>query len=256
MSIAAWQAVLIAFLYYLTVASPPWLGGLGSVSVRQPIVAGTIVGIILGEPVQGLVIGATINALFLGFVSTGGAIASEPGIAGVVGTALALSSSADPSVAVTLAVPFGLLGTLIWNLRMTMNSFFIHWLDKAAEEGDAKKMWFIALCPAQLATLLLSGIPVFILVFFGGSVVQPALAMLEGTPMHILKVLGGVLPALGIALTLRILSSRKGIIPLFVLGFYLYLYGQVPMLMLAVFAAIIAYFYTDLKFAHDDDEEE
>ncbi|GMA54074.1 hypothetical protein GCM10025857_54310 [Alicyclobacillus contaminans] len=135
------QATLIGLLYYLTVANSPWFTGLTSVSVRQPIVAGTIVGIILGEPTQGLIIGATLNAFFIGFISPGGAVSSEPGIAGIIGTSLAIMTNASPDVALSLAIPFGLLGTIIWNVRMTINSFFVHWMDKVVEEGDYRKIF-------------------------------------------------------------------------------------------------------------------
>lgn len=47
MQISIIQAILIGTLYYLTNNGVPWLTGLGSVSIRQPICAGTIVGLIL-----------------------------------------------------------------------------------------------------------------------------------------------------------------------------------------------------------------
>lgn len=249
MEVSLFQAVLLGILYYLTVASPPWLGGLGSVSLRQPIVAGTIAGIILGEPVQGVIIGATINIVFLGFIVTGGAIASEPGIAGIIGTALTIITHSSPEVAITLAIPFGLVGTLIWNFRMTINSFFVHWMDKAAEKGDMKKMLFIQLVPGQISTLLMSAVPVALIVYYGGGAVEGVLNVLAGKPLEILTTIGGVLPALGIALTVRIISNRKGIIPFFILGFVLVTYSGLPLIVVATFATVIAYFYSELKFA-------
>ena len=65
MHISIIQAILLGSLYYLTNNGTPLLTGLGSVSIRQPIVCGTITGLILGDVVQGLIIGATIllNAL-------------------------------------------------------------------------------------------------------------------------------------------------------------------------------------------------
>lgn len=248
MEITFVQAMLIGFLYYLTVAAPPWLTGLGGVSLRQPIVAGTVVGIILGDPLQGLIIGATINTLFLGFISAGGTVASEPGIAGIVGTALTIMTASSPEIAVSLAVPFGLLGTLIWNLRMTINTFFVHWMDTLAQKGDLKKMLFVQFVPAQIVTLLLAGVPVTAIVYFGGDAANHILQVLTGTPLFILKTIGGILPALGIAMTLRMISNRKGIIPAFVLGFFIISYAKIPILLLAVFATIIAYFYVELKF--------
>ena len=90
------QAALIRILYYMTLCSPPWLTGIVHVSIRQPLVSGTIVGLILGDPQNGLIIGATINTVVLGFLNVGGAIPSDPGIAGVVGTSLAIATGATP----------------------------------------------------------------------------------------------------------------------------------------------------------------
>ena len=42
MQISIIQAILIGTLYYLTNNGVPWLTGLGSVSIRQPICAGTV----------------------------------------------------------------------------------------------------------------------------------------------------------------------------------------------------------------------
>lgn len=248
MEISFFQAFLIGILYYFTVANSPWLTGLTSVSVRQPIVAGTIVGIILGDPLTGLIIGATINGFFIGFISPGGSVSSEPGIAGIVGTALAIMSSSSPEVAISLAVPFGLVGTLIWNVRQTINSFFVQWMDRMVEEEKFHKIMFIHLVPSQLSTFAISAIPVMLILKLGGNSVSSLLTFLEGTPMSILTAIGGILPALGIALTLKVIMNRKGIIPLFLLGYFLVVYAKLPMMLLAVFGLIIAYFYADLKF--------
>ena len=48
MHISIFQAILLGLLYYLTNNGTPWVTGLGSVSIRQPIVCGAITGLILG----------------------------------------------------------------------------------------------------------------------------------------------------------------------------------------------------------------
>lgn len=246
------QATLIGILYYFTVANSPWLTGLVSVSVRQPIVTGTIVGIILGEPAQGLIIGATINVAFIGFISPGGAVASEPGIAGIIGTSLAILSGAEPNVAVSLAIPFGLIGTLLWNIRMTGNSIWVHKLDKLAEKGDTSKILRVQLVESQLFTFVITAIPVAIIVFLGGTVANNVINALTGMPLHILSAIGGLLPAVGIALTLRMLSNHKGVLIFFVLGFYLVTYTGISMLVVAVFGGILAWIFTELKFKEEN----
>lgn len=254
MDVSIIQAILIGTLYYITVANSPWLTGLASVSIRQPIVAGTIVGIILGEPTLGLIIGATINVAFIGFISPGGAVASEPGIAGIVGTTLAIVSGAEPAVAVSLAVPFGLVGTLLWNIRMTGNIAWVHKLDKLAETGDVRKMLFVQLFHSQIFTYVITAIPVMLIVYAGGSVAEETLSLLTGTPLDVLRTIGGVLPAIGIALTLRMLSNRKGIILFFILGYYMMVYANINMLVLAIFGGILAWMYTQCLFNGSEDD--
>nr|WP_072514057.1 PTS sugar transporter subunit IIC [Ndongobacter massiliensis] len=256
MSISIIQAICIGFVYYLTNNGVPWLTGLGSVSLRQPIVSGTVVGIILGRPVEGCIIGATINTLYLGFVNAGGTLPTDPGVGGVVGTALALASGADAQVAMTIAVPLGIMGTMVWNLRQTVNIFFVHKMDQYAKEGDIGKMVFWQIWPTQLFGALVTVIPCALLVYFGADATQAVLEKLSGTPLHILSVIGGILPALGIAMILRMLNTRSGILLFFILGFFIRTFSGLGMLPIAIFAAIIAYFYSDLKFQKVIKEED
>ena len=173
------QAALIGILYYMTLCSPPWLTGIVHVSIRQPLVSGTIVGLILGDPQNGLIIGATINTVVLGFLNVGGAIPSDPGIAGVVGTSLAIATGATPQVAVTIAVSFGLVGTIVWNLRSTINSVFVHMVDSAAAQGDMKKIYFVQFVLAQITTFCISAVPVFGILYFGTDVATQVLDALK-----------------------------------------------------------------------------
>ena len=78
MQISFIQALLIGIVYYLGNIGTPWLSLLGSISVvYKPLVAGTLVGIILGDPVQGCIYGAAINLPYVAFISAGG---TAPGI--------------------------------------------------------------------------------------------------------------------------------------------------------------------------------
>lgn len=59
------QAVLCGVVYWLAVGNLPFVG---LWSLQRPLVCGAITGLILGHPVQGAVIGATINLVYLGFM--------------------------------------------------------------------------------------------------------------------------------------------------------------------------------------------
>lgn len=252
MSISLFQAILLGSLYYLTNNGTPLLTGLGSVSIRQPIVCGTITGLILGDVVQGVIIGATINTLYLGFINAGGTLPADAGIGGIVGTALAISSGTSAQAAIAIAVPLGILGTMIWTLRQTVDIYFVHKMDHYALEGDTKKMAFWQLWPAQIFAYLVTMIPVALLVYLGAPVVQGAITALSGTPLRILSAIGGLLPAIGIAMLMKMMNTRSGILMFFILGFFLQTYSGLNMLIIAVFASVFAYVYSELKFKEEE----
>ena len=65
MDISILQVCLISFYFVLCNSAIP-LASMGTwATLSRPLVCGLVVGIILGDPVQGTIIGATINILFL-----------------------------------------------------------------------------------------------------------------------------------------------------------------------------------------------
>mgnify|MGYP002609602438 FL=1 len=213
---------------------------------QKPLVAGTLVGLILGHPAEGVIIGAAIQLPYIAFISAGGTIPSDPGLAGVLGTAFAIVGNVDPATAITIAIPFGLLGTVVWVLHMTIDVAFVHMADKAAEQGDLKKVCFLHVVPPQIVAFAISVIPVMLGAYFGADYMARLVAMLSNDVLHVLQVIGGVLPALGVAMNLRSIS-RPNSMAFYMLGFILSVYLGLDTIVIAVLGFIIAWFYTQLQ---------
>ena len=247
MSISLFQAFLMGVVYYLGIIGTPWTTVLGSASLFQkPLVAGTLVGLILGHPAEGVIIGAAIQLPYIAFISAGDTIPSDPGLAGVLGTAFAIVGNVDPATAITIAIPFGLLGTVVWVLHMTIDVAFVHMADKAAEQGDLKKVCFLHVVPPQIVAFAISVIPVMLGAYFGADYMARLVAMLSNDVLHVLQVIGGVLPALGVAMNLRSIS-RPNSMAFYMLGFILSVYLGLDTIVIAVLGFIIAWFYTQLQ---------
>nr|WP_255524716.1 MULTISPECIES: PTS sugar transporter subunit IIC [unclassified Holdemania] len=241
------QAFLMGVVYYLGIIGTPWTTVLGSASLFQkPLVAGTLVGLILGHPTEGVIIGAAIQLPYIAFISAGGTIPSDPGLAGVLGTAFAIVGHVDPATAITIAIPFGLLGTVVWVLHMTIDVAFVHMADKAAEQGDLKKVCFLHVVPPQIVAFAISVIPVMLGAYFGADYMARLVAMLSNDVLHVLQVIGGVLPALGVAMNLRSIS-RPNSMAFYMIGFILSVYLGLDTIVIAVLGFIIAWFYTQLQ---------
>jgi mannose/fructose/N-acetylgalactosamine-specific phosphotransferase system component IIC len=111
------QAILVAGGYWLT--NSAFTPNLGFNFFRWPVIGGTFVGLIMGNLGQGILLGASINLVFLGVIYAGGSAPADPSLAGWLGTALAMSAGLGTEQAISIAAPLGALGTLAFYSRMS-----------------------------------------------------------------------------------------------------------------------------------------
>lgn len=245
LTVSIWQAALIALGYYL--ANSPWLFGLAFFTLYRPLVAGFFVGLILGDPAQGTLIGAAINIPYLGFISAGGNLPADASLAGWVGTTVALASGLDPTKAIPIAFGLGMLGTIIFYGRMAVDSVFAHWADARAEKADIGGVAFMNVVPGQLLLFVASFVPVFLLALNGPSAVQDVLNRLPLWAVNGLVIAGGILPAIGIALNMRFIFHGAAI-PYFFIGFILMTATHQSMSLVVIAALGLALAYLHLNF--------
>lgn len=143
-------------LYWLAVGNLPFVG---LWSVQRPLVCGLIAGCILGDPVAGAVTGGTINLVYLGFISAGGSMPADMALAGILGTAYAITGGLSAETALALAVPIGILGTIVWYLRMTFDSVFVHMADGFIEQGKFDRIWIANVALPQVFAFVITVIP-------------------------------------------------------------------------------------------------
>lgn len=247
MQISLWEAVLIALLTYL--ATSVWPLGVGYFTLYRPLVAGTLVGLILGDVQRGMAFGAALNAVHLGFISTGGSLPSDLAIAGYVGTALALASGLDVDAALAaFGISLGILGGFLWFGRMTLGAALMHWADARAEMGDVRGVAAVNLWAGQGLLFLFYAVPSFIIVYYGQQGIDAVLSLIPERLIAALAVVGGLLPAVGIGLLLRSMG-RARLMPYFMVGFILAMYLDLPLLVIAALAAAAAWLTVKLPAA-------
>lgn len=104
----------------------------------QPLVMAVPFGLIMGDLSTALIIGAGIEMMYVGLVTNGGNIPADECLAGVVAIPIALASGMDAQSAIVLALPFGLLGVLMDQIKRFINGYFANLADKYAEQGNDK----------------------------------------------------------------------------------------------------------------------
>lgn len=242
MTMSLVQAMLLGVTYWLAVGNLPFVG---LWSLQRPLVCGLVAGIILGDPVQGAVIGGTINLVYLGFMSAGGSMPADMGLAGILGTAYAIVGGLDAETALALAVPIGILGTIVWYARMTVDSVFVHMADRFIEKEEYHKIWKANVLYPQIFAFIVTVIPCTLAAYFGASYINGFLALLSGKVLTVFQIIGGLMPALGIGITLMYIFKGESVV-FFFLGFILAVYSGLGLMTLGVIALIVAVIYVQV----------
>lgn len=212
-------------------------------AVGSPIFIGFVLGMIYGQVAQGLLIGATIQLVYLGVIATGGNVPADDVLAATIAIPIALQTGMSAEVAVGIAVPFGVLGVFVDQIRRTSNSVWGRWADKFAEKGDRKGIFRCAIIYPAIFGFCLRFIPVFAINLVGADAVSWLMGVLPQWIITGFSVAGGMLPALGFAIII-ITIGRKDLLPYFFMGFFAVAYLGINTMAAAVFGSCIAVLIT------------
>lgn len=175
---------------------------------RKPLLASVGVGIILGDMTTAIMIGATMELMWLGVNNIGAYVPPDVISGTIVGAALGIMGSTDTASAIALAVAIGIpTATLVQQLNilvMTTNVSLVHAADKAVLSGKFnavnKYFWAGAFC-----FFLTRAVPVFIATGIGSFVIEDIMAFLQNQVPWVLSgfsTAGGMMPAVGLAMLL------------------------------------------------------
>ncbi|MFK3707825.1 PTS system mannose-specific IIC component [Raoultella sp. BIGb0138] len=230
------SAILVALIATM---SNWWVSHLITRTWLYPIISGFLVALALGEPVEGMKAAAYINLAYLGWMTVGGTMPGNLPVASVFGTAMTILSGAEPSTAVVFAVPFSLLGILTFQASMSINALWVHKAEAMLERGNITGMRLMNYVPSFFVIFILVGLPAFAMVYFGADFMREMLAKIPQELVNAFQVIGGIMPALGIAMLVSFLG-KKHLMPFFFLGFFLVAFLKLGIMAIAVFAIIAA----------------
>ncbi|MGX8833002.1 PTS mannose/fructose/sorbose/N-acetylgalactosamine transporter subunit IIC [Amedibacillus sp. YH-ame10] len=211
-------------------------------TLGQPVLVGALLGILTGQVKEGLLIGGSLELMYLGIIYPGGTVPACASSAALVAIPIALRTGLDAHAATVLAVPFGILGSVLWNLKYSINSTFTIRAERAVKKGNYKGLNRNATIYPLLLTFLLTAVPIFLANILAPTIVQSAIEAIPDWAMHGVEVAGGTLPAIGFAMAVYTIGKRE-FLPFFVIGFFTVIYLNVPTMGIAVFGVCIAVLY-------------
>ena len=236
--------VLVAFLAGME-------GILDEFQFHQPLVACSLIGIVTGHPVEGIILGGSLQMIALGWANVGAAVAPDAALASVASAIIMVKGLGEAdtataiNTAIALAVPLSVAGLFLTMLCRTIAIPMVHFMDAAAEQGNFRgvELW-------QILAICLQGvriaIPAAMLCLIPAEAVT---SMLNAMPAWLsggMAVGGGMVAAVGYAMVINMMATPE-VWPFFVLGFVLAAINQLTLIALGALGVALALIYLGLK---------
>ncbi len=241
-----WQALFIAICGYLSSIYSPWLALGGWYTMGRPLVAGFIVGLVLGDVPTGILMGAAVQAVFIGLITPGGSMPGDVNLAAYIGIPLAMISGLDTTFAVSMSVVLSFLGVLLVLLVVTINCLFVHRMDQDIDAGRLDRACRVPVT-GQITNFLARFVPIFLACYFGRDFTTKVAGSLPVAVIGIFGMFGTLLPLVGFSILLCYLVKKPADLLYYVLGFILSAALNLPILPVLAVASLLA--FMDIRYS-------
>jgi PTS system mannose-specific IIC component len=229
-------------------------GILDEFQFHQPLVACTLIGIVTGHPVEGIILGGSLQMIALGWANIGAAVAPDAALASVASAiimAIALNGGTTESTtsviatSIAIAVPLSVAGLFLTMICRTIAIPIVHAQDACAAKGDIKgiEIW-------QIVAILMQGvrimIPALALCFIPAKAVTSALNAMPAWLSGGMGVGGGMVAAVGYAMVINMMATKE-VWPFFIIGFCVAALSQLTLISLGLIGLSLALVYIALK---------
>lgn len=242
MQISGLQIILL-FIYSA-------IAGMGSVldsfQTHRPLIACTVVGLILGDVKTGIILGGTLEMMALGWMNIGAAQSPDTALASVISTILVIVGNQSISTGISIAMPLAVAGQVLTVFARSITIFFQHAADKYAEDANFR---MIEVC--HITALLVQALRVAIPCLLISLYIDPegVQALLSNIPVVIttgMTIASGFVTVVGYAMVLNMMNS-KYLFPMFILGFVIAAYTDFNLVAFGAIGLIIGIFYVQLN---------
>lgn len=215
----------------------------------RPIVVAPVIGLFLGDFKTGIIMGASLESIFMGISAIGGSIPADAHTSTLIAVAFTILTGASIESGLAIAMPIGTLMASFGGILMSLFSSVAPYWENLISKGDVKKFGIQMILFDLFISRLASMVILFLAVAFG---VDGLNAFLGSLPIWVMTGLGkasGMMTAVGFAIITSMIWNKE-VGAFFFFGFVLAKYLNLPTLAIAVLAGIIAvvYFFNEKKF--------
>ena len=234
----ALASALVYYIVFVIDESLSWQ------TLVRPIVYGPVLGLVLGDLATGCIMGAYLEAIYMGIISAGGGSPADAKSATVICTAFVIAGGLSTEAAVALAIPIGTIMSAVTKLIVPIHAIPVSYFEKWAQEGNSKAYCRLQSVYRFLIPQTIQTVIVFFAILIGSDAVVAVFDMMPDFVINGLGVAGNIMPALGLGILLSMTFNTKYLAWLFI-GFALSAYaglGTIAIAVLAGCAAVLTFF--------------
>ncbi|HBU2244072.1 TPA: PTS mannose/fructose/sorbose transporter subunit IIC [Klebsiella pneumoniae] len=225
------------------------IAGMGSVldefQTHRPLIACTVIGLILGDLKTGVMLGGTLELIALGWMNVGAAQSPDSALASIISAILVIVGHQSIATGIAIALPVAAAGQVLTVFARTITVVFQHAADKAAEEARFRTIDLLHVSAGVQA--LRVAIPALVVsLFVSADMVSSMLSAIPEFVTRGLQIAGGFIVVVGYAMVLRMMGV-KYLMPFFFLGFLAGGYLDFSLLAFGGVGVIIALIYIQLN---------
>ena len=209
--------------------------------IHRPLVTSAMVGLVLGDFTQGVLIGSALELTWLGVTGIGGYTPPDTISGAIIGTAFGILSGQGETAGIAIAVPIAVATQQLDVLAKTLDVYFVKKADNDAKNGDYSKIGFYHYSSLILITLF-KIVPIFLAIMLGGGYVADLFAKVPPIVMQGLNSAGALLPSIGFGMLLNMML-KKNMWVFLLIGFICSVYGGMSTIGISLVGIAVAYFY-------------
>ncbi|QEH46872.1 PTS mannose/fructose/sorbose transporter subunit IIC [Aggregatibacter actinomycetemcomitans] len=223
--------------------------GAGSIldewQTQRPLIACTLIGLVLGDIQTGIIIGGTLELLALGWMNIGAAVAPDAALASVISTILVIVGKQEISTGIAVAIPLAAAGQVLTYIVRAITVGFQHAADKSVEDGNLTRLDWLH-CSALMLQAMRIAIPALIVALTAST--DEVQSMLNAIPDVVttgLKIAGGFIAVVGYAMVINMMRAGH-LMPFFYAGFVIAAYTEFNLVALGVLGIVMAVLYIQM----------
>ncbi len=230
-------AIIGTLTYWFFYVMDPYI--LSWQCLNRPIVVAPILGLLLGDFHTGIIMGASLESIFMGISAIGGSVPADALSASIVAVCYTVLTGSDVETGLAIALPIGTVMASLSSIFLSISSALAPYWERLAVSGKPGNFLAQNLVFSGLIYPLPNVIIIFLGIAYGVTGLNQALNALPAFFMTGLSAASSMMVAVGFAILISMIWSKE-VASFFFVGYIMAKILKMDSLSIAIIGAAIA----------------